>query len=261
MPEQAASTGPVLAVTVMTANVGAGLAPDAAILRAVRAGCPDIVAFQELPRAQARRLHRALEDDYPAAAFLADGNEGRGILSRFPIHRTETLEIASGRPDCRAEIDVAGVPLTVIVAHPRPQRITRSGLLFDFPSRRQFLRLARITQDASPAVMLGDLNMSPRHPGYLRIRALGLVDAYAERGAGRGLTFPTRVGYSRWASARIARRRIVPVVRFDYIWCTPDITVQDAWIGPDAGSDHAPVLARLVLPAAAAPDPPPPPAR
>jgi len=248
------------AVTVMTANVGAGLAPDAGIEAALRAEMPDIVAFEELPRAQAHRLRATLEDLYPDTAFFADGHEGRGVMSRHPILSARSLEIATGRPDCIAVIDVSGVALTVVVAHPRPQRITRSGLLFDFPSRRQLLRLARMTREAAPAVMLGDLNMSPRHPGYLRIKALGLVDAFAAKGRGRGPTFPTRVGYGRWSGDRVARSKVPPVVRFDYIWCTPDISVDAAWIGPDAGSDHAPVLARLLLPPPP-PSPPPPPAR
>jgi endonuclease/exonuclease/phosphatase family metal-dependent hydrolase len=244
-------------ITVMTANVGAGLATDRKIEAAVRTAQPDIVAFEELPRAQAQRLRAALGDLYPATAFFADGHEGRGIISRHPILTARVLDIATGRPDCLAEIAVDGTELTVIVAHPRPQRMTRAGLLFDFPSRRQFLRLAQITRKAAPAVMMGDFNMSPRHPGYMRIRALGLVDAWMERGVGRGLTFPTRLGYSRWSSARIARGKVPPVVRFDYIWCTPDITVEKAWIGPDAGSDHATVLARLSLP----PAPPRPPSQ
>ena len=104
MPESGSDT----IVTVMTANVGAGLARDASILRAIHASRPGIVVFEELPRAQAHRLHRALDDAYPEAAFFADGNEGRGILSRYPIHEVEVLEIAIGRPDCRAEIMVDG---------------------------------------------------------------------------------------------------------------------------------------------------------
>jgi len=244
---------PDTVVTVMTANVGAGLAHDTDIEAALRAAGADIVGFEELPRAQARRLRGALADVYPEAAFFADGNEGRGVMSRYPLRSARILEIATGRPDVVAEIDVEGLVLTVIVAHPRPQRITRTGLLFDFPSRRQFLRLARLTREAAPAVMLGDFNMSPRHPGYLRIQAMGLVDTFAAKGKGLGLTFPTRVGFSRMPGDRLARSKVPPVVRFDYIWCTPDITVQAAWIGPDAGSDHAPVMARLTLPPPARP--------
>ena len=93
--------------------------------------------------------------------------------------------------------------------------------------------------------------MTPRHPGYRRLGRLGLRDAWVEGGKGRGLTFPTRIGYTRWSGEPLARRKVVPMVRFDYIWCTPEITVLEAWIGSDTGSDHAPVLARLRLPAIA----------
>jgi endonuclease/exonuclease/phosphatase family metal-dependent hydrolase len=227
------------------------LAPDAAIEAAIRAELPDIVALQELPHLQALRLQHSLADIYDEGVFIADGNEGRGILSRFPIRSSRTMEIAAGRPDFIAALDVGGAELTIVVAHPRPQRVTRAGLLFTFSSLRQMLQLARYTADASPAVLLGDFNMTPRHPGYRRLGRLGLRDAWVEGGKGRGLTFPMRIGYTRWPGEPLARRKVVPMVRFDYIWCTPEITVLEAWLGPDAGSDHAPVLARLHLPSIA----------
>jgi endonuclease/exonuclease/phosphatase (EEP) superfamily protein YafD len=158
------------------------------------------------------------------------------------------MEIAAGRPDCVATIDIDGIEVTIVVAHPRPQRVTRTGLLFAFSSLRQMLHLGRYTIEAPPAVLLGDFNMTPRHPGYRRLRRLGLRDAWAERSEGRGLTFPTRIGYTRWSGKHLARQKVVPVVRFDYIWCTAEITILEAWIGPDTGSDHAPVLARVRLP-------------
>jgi endonuclease/exonuclease/phosphatase (EEP) superfamily protein YafD len=34
--------------------------------------------------------------------------------------------------------------------------------------------------------------------------------------------------------------------RIDYIWYTGDFRAARAWVGPDAGSDHLPVLAKLV---------------
>lgn len=36
----------------------------------------------------------------------------------------------------------------------------------------------------------------------------------------------------------------------DYIWVTPDLAVESAWVGQDAGSDHLPVFARLSIPIA-----------
>ena len=234
--------------TVMTANVGAGLAPDAAVEAAIREEMPDIVGMQELPRAQAIRLQHRLADIYDQGVFIADSHEGRGLLSRFPIRSSETLEFAADRPDIVANLDIGGHDVRIVIAHPRPQRVTRTGLLFAFSSLRQMLLLARHAAEAPPAVLLGDLNMTPRHPGYRRISRLGLQDAWVEAGTGRGATFPTRFGYPRGAGEPRARQKVVPFVRFDYIWCTQEIGVLEARIGPDTGSDHASVIAKLTLP-------------
>ncbi|HLU34978.1 MAG TPA: endonuclease/exonuclease/phosphatase family protein [Thermomicrobiales bacterium] len=247
------SRAPGQELLVMTANVGAGLAFDDQVEAAVRAEDPDIVAFQELPRAQAQRLRERLADRYPHASFNGDWNEGRGILSAYPIVWAHPVEISQGRPDIVALIDVNGQELFFIVGHPRPQRMTATGLVFSFGSKRQILRLGEMTTGRAMAVLVGDFNMTPRHPGYARLEKLGLVDAFAEKGRGSGNTFPTRVGSVRVASERMARRRVPPVVRFDYIWCTPNLEVEAAWVGTDTGSDHAPVLARLRIPANASP--------
>jgi endonuclease/exonuclease/phosphatase family metal-dependent hydrolase len=233
---------------IMTANVGAGLAPDEQIEAAVRTESPDIVAFQELPSAQALRLGQRFAADYPHATFHADGNEGRGILSTFPIVWTRPVEISQGRPDIMALIDIDGQDFFFIVGHPRPQKMTPTGLMFSFGSMRQILRLGEITKGSTTAVLVGDFNMTPRHPGYGRLERLGLVDAFALKGEGSGNTFPTRIGSVRKASSRVARQRVPPIVRFDYIWCTPNLKVEHAWVGTDTGSDHAPVLARVRLP-------------
>lgn len=239
---------PDRSLTIMIANVAAGLAPAGRIAAAIRAAAPDIVALVELPRAEAEKLDSAFARHYPHTAFIADGNEGRGILSRYPIREYDVIEIAPGRPDLVAVVATPNGDLTVVVAHPRPQRVTRTGLLFAFSSLKQVLHLGQYAARSAPAVLLGDLNMSPRHPGYRRLERIGLRDAWVEASGGRGSTFPTRIGHTRFSGPVLAHRRVPPVVRFDYIWCTREIHVEDAWIGPDTGSDHATVLARLRLP-------------
>lgn len=235
-------------IVVMTANLAAGLAPDKQVAAAIRRERPDIVAFQELPSDQAARLERLLARNYAHTSFIADGNEGRGILSTFPIAWAHEMEISEGRPDIVSLIDVDGQDLFLVVAHPRPQKVTMTGLFFSFGSKRQILRLGQITTHSPAGILLGDLNMSPRHPGYGRLTDLGLVDAFAVKGTGAGNTFPTRVSSLWKRSERLARQKVPPVVRFDYIFCTPNIAVESAWVGTDTGSDHAPVLARLRLP-------------
>ena len=235
-------------IVVMTANLAAGLASDEQVVAAIHHERPHIVAFQELLTEQAVRLERRLARDFAHTSFIADGNEGRGILSTFPIAWAHEMEISEGRPDIVSLIDVDGQDLFFVVAHPRPQKMTMTGLLFSFGSKRQILRLGKITNDAATGILLGDLNMSPRHPGYSRLTDLGLVDAFATGGKGAGNTFPTRVSSIRKRSDRLARQKVPPVVRFDYIFCTPNIIVDSAWVGTDTGSDHAPVLAKLRLP-------------
>lgn len=244
-------------IVVMTANLAAGLAPDDQVVAAVHRERPHIVAFQELLSEQAGRLERRLRTDFAHARFIADGNEGRGIFSTFPIAWAHQMEIAEGRPDIVALIDVDGQDLFLVVAHPRPQKMTATGLLFSFASKRQILRLGQITTDSPTGILLGDLNMTPRHPGYGRLRDLGLVDAFSARGTGTGNTFPLRVSSIRKRADRLSRQKVPPLVRFDYIWCTPNIAVDAAWVGTDTGSDHAPVLARLRLPAGAGTSPAP----
>lgn len=251
-----ASTGD-RSIVVMTANLAAGLAPDDQVVAAIHRERPHIVAFQELLREQADRLEHRLGNDFAYARFIADGNEGRGILSTFPIAWAHRMEIAEGRPDIVALLDVDGQDLFLVVAHPRPQKMTPAGLLFPFGSKRQILRLGEITRGTPAGILVGDMNMTPRHPGYARLKELGLVDAFAARGSGAGNTFPTRVSSIRKRSDRLARQKVPPLVRFDYIWCTPGIEIDAAWVGADTGSDHAPVLARVRLPGEAGTSPAP----
>jgi endonuclease/exonuclease/phosphatase family metal-dependent hydrolase len=85
---------------------------------------------------------------------------------------------------------------------------------------------------------------------YARFVTAGLVDAFAAAGAGRGWTLPRRVGNAARSQLGLRRVPLRPVARVDYIWCTPDVQPETAWVGDDGGSDHLPVGARLVLPLA-----------
>lgn len=110
-------------LTVMTLNVGAGLARDEDVVAAIIHEDPDVVAIEELPQAQALRLRAQLGERYPHNAFFGDANEGRGILTRRRLLSATTLEVAAGRPDMLARIDAGGREIAVVIVHPRPQRM------------------------------------------------------------------------------------------------------------------------------------------
>ena len=244
-------TAQTVEFTAMTVNVGNGQAPDNRLVEAVIASDADIVAMQELNQRQAVFLRSALADQYPERYSFGDSFEGKGLFSRFPVIAAEPLNLVTGRPDVIARLEIAGHQVTVIVAHPRPPKIGRHGIVFAHQSRRHIVQLGQRLHDTSPAIMLGDFNMTPRHAAHARFRRLGLHDAFGEAGESRGATFPVRLGPVHGLGTMgkpgqaISRLPLVPLVRYDYIWHTGEFETVAAWIGPDAGSDHLPVVARL----------------
>jgi endonuclease/exonuclease/phosphatase (EEP) superfamily protein YafD len=99
----------------------------------------------------------------------------------------------------------------------------------------QLALAARLAADREgPAVLVGDLNLTPWSPAFGR-----LLDASSLRDTalGRGIA-PT------WLSS-------IPFIGLpiDHVLVSPDIAVQARRVGPDVGSDHFPVIAELVLPA------------
>jgi vancomycin resistance protein VanJ len=180
--------------------------------------------------------------------LAAGGFSGKGVLSRFPIRSDEKLHLYPGRPDLRVMAELGGTTLQVLVAHPPPPRLTGGRFGFDGLAVAQLATLLELALEHAPSVLLGDFNMTPRHPLYARFVAAGLVDAFAVAGAGRGWTLPRRIGNASPLQYGLHRVPLPPVARVDYIWCTPEVRAEAAWVGDDGGSDHLPVGARLVLP-------------
>jgi vancomycin resistance protein VanJ len=230
----------------MTYNLGNGMAEPDRLVDALGASTADLIGLQELETTQAEAIARRLGDIFPHQVLHPVGFAGKGLLSRYPILEQEQLHFSPDRPDLRVVIDVDGISLTVIVAHPRPPRMRLTGMVFDQVTTDQIDMLARIAVASAPAVVVGDFNMTVRHARYAHWTAAGLVDAFRAVRRG-GATLPVRVGRSVRMKDRLAGFPLMPVVRVDYIWHTAHLVAQEAWVGDDAGSDHLPVLARLAL--------------
>jgi endonuclease/exonuclease/phosphatase (EEP) superfamily protein YafD len=239
----------------MTFNIGNGLISPDQLVTMLRASAADLIGLQEVSAGQAEALVR-VADLYPYRELRGTGFSGRAVLSRLPITDSEWVDLADGRPDLQTVIDLNGIPLTLIVAHPPPPRPNRRGMIFDAQTVAQIDRLAAIAVAAAPAVLVGDFNLTARNPSYKRLRATGLVDAFFVAGTGPGSTFPLRTGHTRWGRLPLSMLPLPSIARIDYVWHTPDLITQRAWVGGRGGSDHRPVLARLLLrsnPAAAIP--------
>lgn len=239
---------PPATISVLCANVGNGFAPDARLADAIVAADADLVALVELNAGQAARLGEVLRDRYPHQAAFGDSYEGKGLFARWPLSDARQLYLAAGRPDMAATLAFGDQQIQVFAVHPRPPKVRREGIIFDRRSLRQMLQLRSLALASAPAILAGDFNMSPRHPLYKRFMGSGLVDAVTVRGDDIGMaTFPIRFGDAWQRGMPVRRLRIPPMMRFDYIWHTPEFETEAAWIGPDTGSDHLPVMARLRL--------------
>jgi endonuclease/exonuclease/phosphatase (EEP) superfamily protein YafD len=237
-------------LTVMTYNVGNGLADPSRLANLLRESPADLVGLQELAVPQAEVMASDLTSIYPYQILTPTGFAGKGLLSRYPVLTQEQLTLYPDRADLRAAVDIHGVSVNVLIAHPPPPRLRGARIDFDPMAVSQLNTLAGLALESRPSVLLGDFNMSRRNPAYARFIAAGLMDAFAVAGSGRGWTLPKRLGRATRFRHGLHGLPLRPVMRVDYIWYTPGLHAESAWVGGDAGSDHLPVLARLVLPRA-----------
>lgn len=222
-------------LTVMAYNVGSGWAQPDDLIAALQDSGADVVALLEVAPWQADELSEALEDLYPYRVLYGYGVTGKGLLSRYPILEEELFSLpTSHMTHLRATLNVDGMPLNLIAAHPPRPHIGRGGFYYS-RGHDDIVTLAEMAASADgPTIMLGDFNTSDLGEDYALVANTGLTDAFRVAGWGFGLTFPNRPLPFR------------PVTRIDYIWYSEHFYAVRAWVGPDAGSDHLPVLAELV---------------
>jgi len=233
-------------LTVMTYNIGAGLAPPLRLVEVLRESNADIIGLQELAPEQGEAIATHLIAEYPHQVLHPTGIPGKGILSRFPLQETSLLDLHPGRPDLQASVAAPGGDLTVIVAHPPPPRFGRNRLLQTALANEQIASITAVASGGSPAVLLTDFNRVGWQAAVRQLRESGLIDAFGTAGRGLGFTLPTRLSHLAYRGHPLGDMPLPPLLRVDYVWHTTHFRATDSWIGPSAGSDHLPVLANLV---------------
>jgi vancomycin resistance protein VanJ len=167
---------------------------------------------------------------------------------RYPILRNELLELNPGRPDLRAIVDFDGMEITIIVAHPPPPGLRRTGIQPREGTAEQVDALIDIIEETKgPLIVLGDFNVTRLHDAYRRLEDADLRDVYRLVGDGLGYTMPTRFASLAESGSPLGDIPLPPVLRIDYVWISRDWYPVDAWIAEEAGSDHRPVEARLAI--------------
>ncbi|MBN1287003.1 MAG: endonuclease/exonuclease/phosphatase family protein [Anaerolineae bacterium] len=237
---QAAPPAGMPVLVVMTANVGmAYYSPVEKFIDVLESSGADIIALQELSEAQQAAIEHDLADLYPYRALYGKPTyhvDGKGLLSKYPIvEASAPFQLwPGGNTHMRAVIDVNGTPVTVIVAHPPPPRVgdghdMRPEVIDEIKA------LTEMATAGGAALLLGDFNATDQNDRYALVRSAGLIDAFRVAGWGFGVTWPAEY-----------RLLMPPLVRIDYIWYTSHFRAVDAWVGPETGADHLPVLAKLV---------------
>ncbi len=235
-------------VTVMTFNLGSGMAGPDQIVRALRESGADIVGLEEVTPEVGAALAAGLSGVFPYQVVHPLGIPGKALLSRFPILRSALLPLNPERPDLWAVLDVGGRDVTVIVAHPPPPRLARTGFARRPGAEAQVSGLLDLVdENEGPLLLLGDLNATRMHGLYRRLEGAGLRDAFREAGEGPGFTEPVRLEWLVRRGVSLGEFLVRPLWRIDYVWVSAGWLLSEAWVGPDAGSDHLPVLARLAL--------------
>jgi vancomycin resistance protein VanJ len=235
-------------ITVLTYNLGNGLATPEKLIPFLRSSGADIIGLQEVTAETETALSAEMADLYPYRAVHGLGIPGTGLLSKYPILQSELLELNPGRPDLRAIVDLDGVDVTIFVAHPPPPHAAMKGIRPRPGTAEQVDALiAMIEQTEGPLIVLGDFNVTTLHDAYQRLEDAGLRDVYRLAGDGLGFTMPTRLSRPAENGSWLGDIPLPQVIRIDYVWVSRDWYPVEAWVGENAGSDHRPVLARIAI--------------
>lgn len=225
LPRATASANGTLTVVSFNAHYAN---EDAARLAGyLAAGNPDLVGIVELAPGMTKGLEAKLAA-LPHRVLLPGTVEGLGLFSRYPVellHQRSGADAPDAWPAIIVRVHATGGPVTVALMHPPPPlrelAPEHAAQMADFGRR-----LAAIP---GPVIALGDLNATPWSASYRRFR----------REAGLEAGYPGALGPASWPT--VAPVALLPV---DHVLARGFEVVSGAR-GPDLGSDHYPVLARL----------------
>ena len=225
-------------LTVAAYNVFSLKSDPARVAQTVAALDADVIGLEELGPDHAARLQDELSERYPYQALHPlKGVRGVGLLSRYPILEEHTFRpLPDSMLHLRTVLDIDGMHVTVIVAHPRPPANSAMPLAYDDSTRNTEIALLHdqvLAQETGPLIVIGDFNSTDQSDAY-RVLDATLDDAFRVAGRGLGFTWP-------------ANRELLPrLIRIDYIWYDATFAATEARTGPTSGtSDHLPVIARL----------------
>lgn len=197
------------------------------------ANAPDVVALEEFTDSASEAMSRSdMLSAYPYRVLEPSPDQfGLAVLSKLPLASVQRVRPSKaeslGTLTLRVVVTQAnGEPLAVTAVHPMPPVNADYARERDASIHAEAGLLAR---SGRPGVLAGDMNDTPWSTGLRGAHPL-------LRATGTTPTWPNAWGF-------------FSVLPLDHILVTPGVVVLESGLGPDLGSDHRPVFARLRVPA------------
>ena len=215
-------------LTLMTFNVLYNHPQPERVIEHVLKADADIVCLLETNSNWAKHL-QPLRDKYPHhAEELEYGAFGFACFTRLPTKSLATRFFGHGLfPSLVMELEHDGKPLTVIATHPPPPMSSHTAAIW----QKQFIEIANFAATIPhDLIVAGDLNATPWCHGMRLLQT------------GSGLQFRSAdpVWPPTWG---LNLPMMIPI---DHVLVKGELSIMQRTIGPDLGSDHRPVLVRLL---------------
>ena len=222
-PSQDAASLKVVYANVLTQNTG-----YAELLQWIEEEQPDVIALLEFSQEWKDALDPALSAWPHRQSRPRDDNFGIAVYSRFPLAGvTWPVLTPTGSTSLFANIRWSDLEVPFMLVHPYPP-IRRYSSATARAQMGELVQRAEVSQDL--ALLVGDLNATPWSHSSRQLQATPLRSA--RLGFGVLPTWP--------ANLPIIFRIPIDTIQTGSRW-----QVQDLRVGPNFGSDHLPLVARL----------------
>ena len=214
----------------MLLNVNTRLGNPELVKATIQHYNPDIVVLEEISSQWVSDL-RWLTKSHPHSRIQPqDDNFGIGLFSKFPLAESKIVYIGDAEvPSIIARVDSGNGTLFVIATHPLPP----GGASYSRWRNNQLHAIPDyIPPDILLVILLGDLNVTPWNYHFRNLlKRSGLRDS--SKGHGLQPTWPSNFPLM-----------LIPI---DHCLHTRDIFVIKREVGPNAGSDHYPLIVDFVV--------------
>lgn len=215
-------------LTVVTANLNFTTTEYDGLSQWLLTEKPDLVFLQEYTeQAQKTLATQELREQYPHRIEVPQHDQfGLAVLSRHPLLDAQQIYPRKLKDTLRLRASVAWGDRTVLLSALHPMPPLNSGYV-EARDRALLEEAEYLTQTGELALIAGDLNMTPWTRGF------SAIEGQLRRANGLSGTWPSALG---WLS----------VLPLDHVLASSGWRLVEADLGPDLGSDHRPVIVKLI---------------